>query len=94
MLALPLTAAWLRAWGMAKPVDISAEEIEASATVLDMDCSCAAEHLVIADDFPANPPVTASEIDVVERFFGDILDAVLRDAPPLPTGSSYKRLSG
>lgn len=80
--------------GMAKTVEIIGNALEATAAVYEPAEVGTAEQLVITDDLPARPPITAYEIDVVERFFGDIIDAVLRDAPPLSSGSSYKHLSG
>jgi hypothetical protein len=51
--------------------------IVAPAMVLEPDGAEVAGQLLITDNLQKCPPISAVEIDVVERFFGDILDAVL-----------------
>ncbi|MGD9542073.1 hypothetical protein [Methylocystis sp.] len=38
----------------------------------------AADEIAVVDDWPEDIPVTAAEIDVLEMFLGDMLDAFLR----------------
>ncbi|TLG79072.1 hypothetical protein [Methylocystis sp. B8] len=33
---------------------------------------------IVVDDWPAEVPITAAEVDVLEMFLGDLLDAFLR----------------
>ncbi|MEQ1716398.1 MAG: hypothetical protein ABL907_10505 [Hyphomicrobium sp.] len=35
--------------------------------------------LLVRDNLPGRPAITTNELDVIERFFGDILDLVLSD---------------
>jgi hypothetical protein len=38
----------------------------------------AADEIAVVDDWPEDIPVTAAEVDVLEMFLGDMLDAFLR----------------
>jgi hypothetical protein len=38
----------------------------------------AADEIAIADDWPEDIPITAGEVDVLEMFLSDMLDAFLR----------------
>jgi hypothetical protein len=38
--------------------------------------------LAVVDDWPNDIPVTKAEVDVFERYFGDVLDALLGISPP------------
>jgi hypothetical protein len=37
-----------------------------------------ADEIAIADDWPEDIPITTAEVDVLEMFLGDMLDAFLR----------------
>jgi hypothetical protein len=38
----------------------------------------ATDEIAIADDWPEDIPITAAEVDMLEMFLGDMLDAFLR----------------
>jgi hypothetical protein len=38
----------------------------------------AADEIAVTDDWPEDIPVTAAEVDVLEMYLGDMLDAFLR----------------
>lgn len=52
------------------------------------------ETLPVIDDWPDNVPVTEAEVDIFERFFGDVLDRLFGpidgdpDSPDLPVLTS------
>ena len=50
------------------------------------------EQLLVVDNLPVRAAVTGAELDVVERFFADILDAVLSEEAGEPAFLRHKAL--
>lgn len=77
---------------MAEPADIVAEragrgpKLDAGLAIGVVD-GCSDERLIVRNDLPKRPAITAAELVVIETFFADILDAVLNEANGVPTAS-------
>lgn len=77
---------------MAEPTDIIDDLARCSAPAVPAPAhhgveDGASNQLAVLDDLPMQPAIKAAELDVVERFFADILDAVLRDVVDVPRAS-------
>lgn len=51
------------------------------------------EKLPVIDDWPERVPVTEAEVDIFERYFGDVLDRLFAPAQDTPETQGLQQLS-
>ncbi|MDZ7896255.1 MAG: hypothetical protein U5M50_15600 [Sphingobium sp.] len=52
-----------------------------------------ADRIAVIDDWPDDIPVTEAEVDVFERYFGDLLDRLLGAIDPAPKNQGLHKLT-
>lgn len=82
---------------MAELTDIVAERADCAPKLdavlaLGVVDGCSGERLIVRDDLPERPAITAAELDVIEMFFADILDVVLSDGSGMSAASLCHKL--